>query len=305
MNSIQPDNTKELVINWHITEACNYSCQYCYAKWKEHGAGKELIHDSAKTRTLLEEIQHCFSPHNPLNRDMNWDSLRLNLAGGEPLLYPDKALRTIKLAHQMGFKVSIITNGSRLTHSLMTELAPYLSILGLSMDSFADETNRKIGRADRHSNVPDMDSLTDVLALGRLLNPDLKIKINTVVNTLNWRDDMNEAISNLAPDKWKVLRMLPTVTNDLAVSDNEFAAFVNRHQTLDHVMRAEDNADMTESYIMIDPHGRFFQNSEGQKPYDSSLPILEVGATTAFSTVNWSSLKFCSRYSDELTGSHA
>lgn len=23
----------ELVINWHITEACNYRCRYCYAHW--------------------------------------------------------------------------------------------------------------------------------------------------------------------------------------------------------------------------------------------------------------------------------
>ena len=25
--------TKELVVNWHITEACNYKCDYCFAKW--------------------------------------------------------------------------------------------------------------------------------------------------------------------------------------------------------------------------------------------------------------------------------
>lgn len=24
----------ELVVNWHITEACNYNCRYCFAKWE-------------------------------------------------------------------------------------------------------------------------------------------------------------------------------------------------------------------------------------------------------------------------------
>lgn len=23
-----------VVINWHVTEACNYHCGYCYAKWQ-------------------------------------------------------------------------------------------------------------------------------------------------------------------------------------------------------------------------------------------------------------------------------
>lgn len=78
---------KELVINWHITEACNYRCRYGYAKWA--GAGKELIHNITASEALLSEIARLFSPHNLKNllrKYINRSGLRLNIAGGEPLL---------------------------------------------------------------------------------------------------------------------------------------------------------------------------------------------------------------------------
>jgi radical S-adenosyl methionine domain-containing protein 2 len=287
---------KELVINWHITEVCNYSCQYCYAKWEKQGM--ELIHDNEKTKGLLEQIQIHF---NKLISDdgVVFDSLRLNLAGGEPLLYPGKVLRTIKLAHQMGFNISIITNGSRLDSRLMKELAPYLAVLGLSLDSLSKKLNHEIGRADRHSHVIEIGKLIDNLEIGRQVNPNLKLKINTVVNALNWREDMNPTMFHFSPDRWKILRMLPSVTDKLAVTDNEFKAFVQRHRSLEKIIVVEDNTDMTESYIMIDPHGRFFQNAEGRKGYQYSQSIFEVGVAAAFSQIEWSFDKFCSRYSDE------
>jgi radical S-adenosyl methionine domain-containing protein 2 len=284
---------KELVINWHITEVCNYRCQYCYAKWEKQGT--ELIHDNEKTQQLLEQI-YCYFNKYSVNNGIAFDSLRLNLAGGEPLLYQSKVIRLIKLAHQIGFKISIITNGSRLDRSLMQQLAPYLTVLGISLDSLKDDSNLEIGRADRHSRVVDIRKLIETIELGRQLNPDLKLKIDTVVNSNNWREDMNPSIFYFSPDKWKILRMLPTVTDKLAVTDCEFDAFVNRHSSLEKIIKVENNADMTASYIMIDPNGRFFQNVGGQKGYQYSRSILEVGADTAFSQIEWSSEKFCSRY---------
>lgn len=290
---------RELVLNWHITEACNYRCRYCYAKWQERTRDRELIHDSAGSQALLSELYRFFDPdnhRNPLCREMTWDSVRLNLAGGEPLLYADRLAETLKLAREMGFETSVISNGSRLNRGLMAELAPHLSMLGLSLDSAEENTNREIGREDRRSGVLAMGDLLDAIALGRSLNPLLKLKINTVVNTLNCREDLGPLIRSLAPDKWKVLRMLPMVTDDLAVTDLEFQAFVQRHQALASVMRVEDNSEMAESYIMIDPQGRFFQNALGRKGYDYSAPILEAGAGDAFAQFGCSSRKYCARY---------
>lgn len=291
----QPMTGQELVINWHITEACNYECRYCFARWQ--GQGRELIHDAAATEALLKEVFLYFSPdnaRNPLRREMDWNSLRLNIAGGEPLLYAKAATHIIKLARMIGFKVSLITNGSRLNAVLMAEIAPHLDLLGLSLDAVDEEINRSIGRADRE--VLDLHKLGTLLACGRQINPELRLKINTVVNALNWRSDMSGLIRRLEPERWKVLRMLPTLTDELAVTRTEFDAFVQRHAALDAVMQVEDNDGMTQSYLMLDPLGRFFQNSPEQQGYDYSEPILAVGAANAFAQVRMLAGRFLARY---------
>ena len=289
----------ELVVNWHITEACNYACRFCYAKWEDKGRAKELVHDLGAVKALISEVGHFFASDNDdnmLRQHMRWRSLRLNVAGGEPLLYGAKVLEMTALARAMEMQASIITNGSRLTPALMNEMAPQLSLLGLSLDAVNEPVNLAIGRADRHARTLSLAALSDVLQSGRRINPAMRTKINSVVNALNWEEDMSDVIRDLAPDKWKVLRMLPRVTDDLAVTDAQFQSFVERHQGVHAGMRVEDNSDMTESYIMIDPLGRFYQNhSEGQG-YRYSDPILEVGAAHAFSQVHLSAAKFCSRY---------
>ena len=44
-NKNQPK--RELVVNWHITEACNYKCSYCFAKWNRQK--NEVMNDEAAT----------------------------------------------------------------------------------------------------------------------------------------------------------------------------------------------------------------------------------------------------------------
>lgn len=297
-NSTTP--SRELVINWHITEACNFSCRYCYAKWQADDIGRELIHDRQGTWNMLSAIYDYFSPENlgnPLRKEMAWDSPRLNLAGGEPLLYQQKVIEAIKAARQIGFTVSIITNGSRMDKALAEEMAPHLSVLGVSLDSANEDTNAAIGRIDRHGGLPSLAELGSAIALAKSVNSALKVKLNTVVNALNWYQDMSDLVANLGPVKWKVLRMLPSVTDELAVTEQEFHHFVRRHQSLRQIMCVEDNADMAESYLMIDPHGRFFQNALGRKGYVYSPPILEFGVANAYSHTGMSVLKFASRYS--------
>ena len=291
-------HASELVINWHLTEACNYACRYCYSKWHADGTGKELVRDADASAALLAEIYRQFAPttSNHARLGMKWRSVRLSLAGGEPLLYEREIVLIAALAKEIGFDVSVISNGSRLTRALIAELAPQLSVLGLSLDSALPAINREIGRADRHSRVLPLDELAAIIQRGRTLNPDLLLKINTVVNALNFTEDMAPLIRQLAPDKWKVLRMLPTVTTDLAIAEHEFAQFVDRHAALGNLISVEDNGDMVESYIMIDPRGRFFQNSLAGKGYRYSDPILDVGADAAFRQISWLADKFQARY---------
>ena len=49
-------------------------------------------------------------------------------------------------------------------------------------------------------------------------------------------------------------------------------------------MVPESNDLMTGSYVMVDPHGRFFDNVEGHHTY--SDPILDVGIVAALKDVS-------------------
>lgn len=100
-----------LVINWHVTEACNYRCRYCYAKWQQPD-GHEVIRNPRATARLLEALYAGFSDQDQSRRP------RLNFAGGEPLLFGRQVAAAMELSRSIGFDVSLITNASRLTISL-------------------------------------------------------------------------------------------------------------------------------------------------------------------------------------------
>lgn len=299
-----PTNTT-LVINWHLTEACNYSCRYCYAKWDEHASSRDLIRDPEKTKAFLSALYHFFQPGNCVNQlwhQMRWEAVRLNFAGGEPLLYHRRLPDVMRDARALGFDVSIITNASRLTGNVIQTLGPDLSWLGISVDSASSTTNRAIGRLDRHGNMLNIDALADALANARVAYPRLQLKLNTVVNKANEAEDFAPLITRLAPDKWKLLRALPIVTDALTVSDQEFTAFVARHRQLASIMCAEDNSEMRDSYLMIDPYGRFFQNGQqsARGGYKYSRPILEIGVAQAFDEIDFDPSKFSARYPQQI-----
>ena len=58
-------------------------------------------------------------------------------------------------------------------------------------------------------------------------------------------------------------------------------------------MLPEGNELMTESYLMMDPKGRFFQNSESR--YTLSSSVLEVGISKALEEIVFNHDKFNER----------
>lgn len=292
MSAIPPPSTHPIVINWHVTEACNFRCRYCYAEW-DRSPGTDLIQDPTRTRLLLESVHEAF-------KAMGSGRPRLNFAGGEPLLIERRLLPTMRVAREIGFDVSLISNGSRLDDRLTASIAPMISLLGLSIDASRPEVLAQIGRQDSRGRQVELGTLARHVALAKRINPDLQLKVNTVVCSANAGEDLTSAIRSLSPHRWKVLRMLPAIGHRLHVSDEGFRAFVARHHALSAVMSVEDNDDMQGSYIMIDPSGRFFQNRSGATGYDYSPPIAEVGAQEAFRSVGWSAVKFIGRYARQF-----
>ncbi len=67
-------------------------------------------------------------------------------------------------------------------------------------------------------------------------------------------------------------------------------------------MVSEDNDEMTGSYVMVDPMGRFFWHAQDEAGYRYSESILQVGVEAAFasSVISWR--KYGRRYERDGVG---
>lgn len=155
---------------------------------------------------------------------------------------------------------------------------------------------------DQQNRQLTLQGLKEAIRAARAENPNIKIKLNMVVNAHNFIEDLSNLIEVIAPEKWKVFRALPATTDALLISDQSFSEFVERHEHLEHIMRVENNNTMLASYLMVDPLGRFFDNSVclRSKAYCYSDPIHEVGAKKAFSQITFDANAFNARYAADL-----
>ena len=299
LNKMQ--SIEQLVINWHVNEACNFSCRYCYAKWKNQGKPTDVIRDYRETEEFLERIYEFFSPENtanPLQEKVKWKTVRLNIAGGEPMLYKKQVLHALKKAKALGFQTSIITNGSYLDLQTLREYSPALNMLGISIDSANHKTNTVTGRISPRGDTLNLDTLAADLAIIRNEFSELKLKLNTVVNANNHEENLTKTLNLLNPDKWKVFRVLPIVDRSTEVSKLQFKAFVDRHSQFSEITFVEKNTDMISSYIMLDPTCRFFQNDNKnpQTEYSYSNSVLNSSVESAFSQIEFSQQAYSKRY---------
>ena len=80
--------------------------------------------------------------------------------------------------------------------------------------------------------------------------------------------------------------------DELAITDEQFDHYIATHEKFKSIMQPENNDEMTESYLMIDPHGRLFQNTTGTREYVYSDPIYESGIVQALKQIKFN----CSKY---------
>jgi radical S-adenosyl methionine domain-containing protein 2 len=222
----------------------------------------------------------------------------VNFAGGEPLLYsglPD----IIKFSKQIGLVTSLVTNGSLLDAQTIGRLAGSLDICALSVDSGVAEPNKAIGRCGKNYQP---DALFYRTLANRMQSAGIRLKINTVVNRLNLKENLGEIIGAVLPFRWKLFQVKQVIgQNDenfagLAISVAEFEDFVARNSRLVPASVAvvpETADDMTGSYAMVAPNGCFFDSTYGWYRY--SRPILEAGVVEAFQDVTFDPVKFVKR----------
>ncbi|WP_440889217.1 viperin family antiviral radical SAM protein [Vibrio sp. WZ-1] len=288
MNSVN-----QLVINYHITEKCNYDCHYCYAKWAKPN---ELHRDLNELKQVLFKLAKYFLSPNPIQHQLNYKSVRLNFAGGEPLLLKERFIEALDYAIELGFKVSMITNGHLLSEQFIAEHSHKLDLLGISYDSNSYSRQQLIGRTTRSGNVLSETRLKSIFQQVKEYSPDTELKINTVVNQYNAEDNISDLIGELQPKKWKVLRVLPVFDDIQTISEQQFYGYVERHESVAHLMSVENNDSMTNSYLMLSPDGSFFQNGNKAQGYFKSRSVLTTSIDVALAETGFDAEKFALRY---------
>ena len=233
-------------VNWHITSRCNYNCRFCFA------------------RRLGEEIRDITIAVNILEKLKDIGMKKINFVGGEPLLHP-LIFDLIRIAKEMGFLTSIVSNGYYLNRESIERLSPWLDLIGLSVDSSYEKIQSQLGRGDgTHIN-----HIYNVASL--VHDNNINLKINTTVTKLTFTEDMKPLIKELNPMRWKVFQVLPVMgqneehIEELKISNCEFKQFIQRNCNLrlaqGEMPVFETNDNMVDSYFMIGPDGSIVKNS--------------------------------------------
>ena len=273
-----PPAATPLAVNFHLIKACDSRCKFCFATFRD------LHHPRLPTdacRRILDAIREA-------------GCAKVTFAGGEPTLRRDLG-DLVEHARNLGMVTAVVTNGSRLAPLLDTH-AHALDWVGLSVDSACEATQRALGRG-HGDHVAQAIALSDACRAA-----GVRVKLNTVVTALNWEEDLSDLVRRMAPERWKVFQVLRVEgQNDgdvepLLIDAARFHAFVDRHRPLrdeGFPPVVEDNAAMTDSYVMIDPQGCFYGDTDGK--HRVSEPILVAGVATALSQVGYDPAKFLAR----------
>lgn len=281
---VHPVIEKAPTVNYHMLKACNMRCGFCFATFGDISVKGEL------------NREECFKLVDILCRD---GFRKINFAGGEPTLR-NWLPELIRRAKSHDVTTSIVTNGSLITPDWLESLAGCLDIIALSIDSVDPETQRKIGRTETGKDPISAEQYLDLSE--RIRDYGIRLKVNTVVNSFNHTEDLLWFILAMQPERWKIFQTLPVAgqndsrIGDFTVTDNEFEQYVERHRRVEDsgvVVVSESNTLMTGSYVMVDPLGRFFDNTKGRHTY--SRPILEVGVSAALQDVTVDTLLFNQR----------
>ena len=248
-------------VNFHLWEPCNMKCNFCFARFLD--VKEDILPKGHMGRDDCVRVVKLLA-------EASFD--KITFAGGEPTLCPWLP-DLIHAAKNRGMTTAIVTNGSRLTDEWLDAIDGHLDWVALSVDSVDSSILTRTGRATRSGPMSERDYLKVV---ERVKLRGIRLKINTVVTADTWEEELSDFIAAAQPERWKIFQVLPVDgQNDGSVephiiSQSQFRTYVNRNMKATEQgisVVAEDNSLMRGSYAMVDPAGRFFDNTRGRHSY--------------------------------------
>lgn len=274
-------------VNYHLWQPCNFRCRYCFATFAD-----------AKAKHPAHYYLSCSDSKQLIRLLADSGFKKITFAGGEPSLCP-WIEELFDCAKQCGMTTMMVTNGSRLDEAFLHRNKGRLDWIALSIDSLSPCTNFLIGRYA--SNQLPFDRYDYMRLVNLIKIHRYRLKINTVVSSVNCGERLVDFINVTRPERWKVLQVLPVQgQNDdevdrFIISEAQFKSFLhhNRGVKRDVTVVPESCQAIQGSYLMIDPLGRFFDDTEGRHTYSSK--ILAVGVEQALSEIRFDPGKFHDR----------
>ena len=271
-------------VNFHLWKPCNMKCNFCFAAFQD--IGQDALPEGHMPREEAFSVVEALAAAG---------FEKINFAGGEPTLCPWLP-DLIHRAKETGLTTSIVTNGSRITGEWLDRVDGHLDWAAVSVDTLDLEKLKRLGRVTRDGPMSEYDYLH---VADMIKSRGIRLKVNTVVTRSNYEEDLTGFVIEAVPERWKLLQVLPvegqndTLVDTLLITGEQFVRYVTRNRSVESrgiVVVAESNDMMTGSYVMVDPAGRFFDNTTGGHVYSGA--ISEIGVDAAMNEVSVDAEKF-------------
>jgi radical SAM protein with 4Fe4S-binding SPASM domain len=189
---------KSMLIQWHVTERCNWHCRHCYQ-------------DACPNPDELSYEEMVRVLHQYLSLITQWKlprtQTRINLTGGEPFVRKDFVTFLGEISrHTAAFQWGILSNGSYLTPDLATTLKSYgISTYQLSLE----------GLESYNDSIRGEGSYQKVLSAIRILvNAGIRTHVSLTLTRKNINDvpRLCEILSSLGAARINTRRLVPLGT---------------------------------------------------------------------------------------------
>jgi radical SAM protein with 4Fe4S-binding SPASM domain len=231
-----------------VTYRCNLRCYFCYQKHHARTCSKELS---------LKEWSSIFS------QLAKAGTLYLTLTGGEPFMRRD-ILPIVASVREQGFAVSMITNGTLITKSVVRALAD-LGIMDIGVSLHA--ANHRLH--DRLTGTPGSYALA-LGAIRMLRSAGIKVMIKHTVSTENF--GQYRLLESLAGRTGCLFECDSFVVPQIAGTVSPFALSADQHDRFLRDMNAatvfEDTADSL--------HCDAGRSVAGITPYGDLVPCIQL-----------------------------
>jgi len=175
---------------WNFTNRCNLKCRHCY-----QGAGRPLP-DELNLSQRLDIVRQL----------ADQDVFSIAFSGGEPLM--DAGLwEVLGAAHRQGLYVSIATNGTLLTETVVQRIsAAGVNYVEISLDSVHPEVH------DRFRGIPGLWKRTVTGIRNAVAAGVFSVGIASTITQLNYQEveDLISFARDLGADKFYAFNFIPT-----------------------------------------------------------------------------------------------